>query len=93
MPIYEFDCSDCGRRFESLEPVGTESVACPDCGSQRTARAFSAPGAPMRLVKTPTGARRQEAKNAQLNASAKARFKEARRRAREARGRGGSSGG
>jgi putative FmdB family regulatory protein len=87
-PIYEFRCEACATRFEDLVPAGTESVACPQCGSERTARMLSAPGAPPRLVKSPGAARRQEAGNARLNAQAKERFKTARARARE---RGGGS--
>lgn len=87
MPIYEFRCEECGARFEGLYPAGTQSVACRECESERTARVLSAPGAPLHLVKTPAEARKQERKNAQLQASAKARFKEARRRARATRGR------
>jgi putative FmdB family regulatory protein len=89
MPMYEFRCEECGTRFEDLVALGTRSAPCPECSSQRTVRAFSAPGAPMRLVKSRGEQRRQEVRNAQLNANAKARFKEARRNAREARGKGG----
>ena len=93
MPIYEFRCERCEARFEGLVPAGTESIPCPECAAQRTVRVLSAPGAPPRLVKSPAGARRQEARNADLNASAKARFKAARRRARGDGGGGGSPAG
>jgi len=34
MPIYEFICRKCGRRFECLVPMGRErDAACPDCGA------------------------------------------------------------
>jgi hypothetical protein len=46
----------------------------------------------MRLVKSRGGARRQEARNAKMNATAKARFKEARRRGRDAKGGGSTPG-
>jgi putative FmdB family regulatory protein len=40
MPIYEFECEDCGGRFEEL--VGAEAAAtCPACGSERTRRLLS----------------------------------------------------
>jgi putative FmdB family regulatory protein len=87
-PIYEFRCEACATRFEDLVPAGTESVACSECGSERTARVLSAPGAPPRLVKSPGATRRQEADNARLHAKAKERFKAARSRAREGRGGG-----
>ncbi len=41
MPVYEFECEDCATRFEELTAVGTESLACPACGSRRTRRLFS----------------------------------------------------
>ena len=89
MPIYEFECSSCGVRFEELAPSGTPGVACPDCGSGETSRVYSAPAAPPNLVKTPAGNRRQEAANARLRERTKERFKEARSRARARKG-GGS---
>jgi putative FmdB family regulatory protein len=85
MPMYEFDCEACGERFEDLVPVGTEAARCRLCGSDHTRRAYSAPGAPWKLIKTPGAARKQERKNAELRAGAKRRFKEARQRAREAK--------
>ena len=93
MPMYEFDCDACGERFEDLVPVGTESTGCRLCGSQATHRVLSAPGAPWKLVKTAGAARRQEARNAKLHAETKARFKESRRNAREAKKGGGKPGG
>ncbi len=34
MPIYEYSCMRCGRRFEKLEKKATtETVECPYCGS------------------------------------------------------------
>ena len=92
MPIYEFRCDRCGARFEELVAAGTESVACPDCGAERTERVLSAPGAPLRLVQGPGAKRRQEQWNAQLHADTRARFTETRRKARERRrGTSGSS--
>jgi putative FmdB family regulatory protein len=42
MPIYEYDCGDCERRFEILvRDDEDKSPACPDCGGRRCARAFS----------------------------------------------------
>lgn len=85
MPIYEFRCEACGARFEGLYPAGTENAECRDCGSTRTARVLSAPGAPLHLVKTPREARKQERANARLQADSRARFKAARERARSTR--------
>ena len=34
MPIYEFDCHDCGKAFESLVlGFSTANVKCPECQS------------------------------------------------------------
>ena len=41
MPIYEFECEGCGDRFEELVAAGVDSVACPQCGAERTRRLIS----------------------------------------------------
>ena len=93
MPMYEFECGECGARFEDLVAAGTESVACRSCGAKRTARRFSAQAGTFKLVRSPGAARAQEARNAKLRSSTKAAFKARRRRAREARRQGGGGGG
>jgi len=92
MPIYEFRCERCEARFEGLVPAGTDSIPCPECGAERTARVLSAPGAPMRLVKGTAARRAQEGRNAKLRGDAKKRFKDARRKARERRSGGPPAG-
>jgi putative FmdB family regulatory protein len=87
MPIYEFDCEECGTRFEELVEAGTGSARCRDCGSQRTRRVYSPHGRPLGLVKTPGEARKQERKNAQLRERAKRRFADARRAGQRRAGR------
>lgn len=33
MPLYEYECFLCHRRFERIQPVSTEPVSeCPSCG-------------------------------------------------------------
>ncbi len=45
MPIYEFVCSKCGRRFECLVSMGREKDAvCPACGCAEVRKAVSAFG-------------------------------------------------
>ena len=83
VPIYEFECAACGERFEALVDAGAASVACRTCGAEETQRVLSSPAAPMHLVKTPGEARKQERKNAQLRARAKADFKAKRAAARK----------
>ena len=41
MPIYEFECGECGTRFEELVPGEAAEVACPSCGSPRARRLMS----------------------------------------------------
>jgi putative FmdB family regulatory protein len=43
MPIYEFACQDCDRRFEELVKVNGAAVAvtCPQCGSTDAQRLLS----------------------------------------------------
>ena len=33
MPIYEFECRECGEDFECLVLGGNSEVKCPKCGS------------------------------------------------------------
>jgi putative FmdB family regulatory protein len=40
MPIYEFECEECGVRFEELV-AADGSAACPSCGAKRVRRLFS----------------------------------------------------
>lgn len=40
MPIYEFECSKCGTRFEELVQVGG-TAPCPECKSSEVERRFS----------------------------------------------------
>ena len=43
MPIYEYQCLDCGQRFEVLQRMGegADDLTCPDCGQKRVAKQFS----------------------------------------------------
>ena len=43
MPIYEYACKACEKKFEKLVKSmnSTEPVACPKCGSIKTSRALS----------------------------------------------------
>jgi putative FmdB family regulatory protein len=44
MPIYEFDCKDCGSQFEELVKTyaAEKDVVCPGCGTAHVAKRFSA---------------------------------------------------
>jgi putative FmdB family regulatory protein len=44
MPLYDYDCSACGRRFELVHGVHAEPPdVCPLCGSGPIRKAISAP--------------------------------------------------
>jgi putative FmdB family regulatory protein len=40
MPIFEYQCGDCGSRFELLVRADTR-IACPDCDSGNVVKRFS----------------------------------------------------
>ena len=35
MPLYEFECSDCGEQFEALILWNSEPASCPACKSTK----------------------------------------------------------
>ncbi len=43
MPLYEYSCRECGRRFEVLQRVGADGsgVVCPGCGASAVTKQFS----------------------------------------------------
>ena len=43
MPLYEYSCRDCGRRFEVLQRMGAGAagLTCPQCGSENVGKQFS----------------------------------------------------
>ena len=44
MPIYEFECSSCGHRFDHLQKLSdTDPTVCPACQAARLHRRVSAP--------------------------------------------------
>ncbi len=56
MPLYEYDCRPCGRRFEALVRLASanEPQTCPECGKPTAKRVLSAPAA-LGTGKTITG--------------------------------------
>jgi len=88
VPMYEYRCGACGERFEELRSADAAAPACPRCGAE-TERAFSAQAAPFDIVRTPGAMRKQERRNAELQARAKARFKARRQQIRRTRSGGG----
>lgn len=41
MPLFEYRCNKCGRRFEELVMNSSQKVTCPDCDSEKVEREFS----------------------------------------------------
>jgi len=43
MPLYEYECTDCGERFEVLQQVGEDGhgLTCPQCGAGEPRRKLS----------------------------------------------------
>jgi putative FmdB family regulatory protein len=82
VPLYEFDCADCGARFEEMVPAGA-AAACPACGGERVTRVFSQIAA----ARLPVGlhgraARESDARRAEREAQRKERFVAERKRKR-----------
>ena len=82
MPLYEFDCSTCGARFEELVPAGA-TAPCPACGGEEVTRALSqiaARGVPVGL--TGAAARDSDARRKERESMKKERFVAERKRRR-----------
>jgi putative FmdB family regulatory protein len=74
VPLYEFDCSVCGARFEEIVPAGCVAP-CPACGGERVVLAFSqiaARGVAVGL--SDAAARDSDSRRAQREAAKKERF-------------------
>ncbi|HWR83403.1 MAG TPA: zinc ribbon domain-containing protein [Candidatus Deferrimicrobium sp.] len=41
MPLYEFQCKDCGHKFEDLVSSSAGLPACPICNSKSTVKLIS----------------------------------------------------
>ncbi|HEX8752155.1 MAG TPA: zinc ribbon domain-containing protein [Solirubrobacterales bacterium] len=79
MPIYEFECEECGARFEDLIAAGSGSVACLSCGSLRTRRLMSAVSPPGRQPRG-AGVRSDESRRREREAARGERIAEAKKR-------------
>jgi putative FmdB family regulatory protein len=84
MPIYEFECEECGCRFDELISFDAASPPCPECGAEQARRLLSSSvGAPGRQ---PRGAavRSDESRRGEREAGHQERL--ARDRAKRAKG-------
>ena len=44
MPIYAFECANCGHQFDRLQRLSdSDPTACPDCGAEQVRRQLTAP--------------------------------------------------
>jgi putative FmdB family regulatory protein len=79
MPIYEFECEECGARFEELVAANATPPACAECGSARTRRLISNVSPPGRQ---PRGAavRSDESRRGEREAARTDRIAESRKR-------------
>ncbi|MEW6685080.1 MAG: zinc ribbon domain-containing protein [Candidatus Edwardsbacteria bacterium] len=41
MPIYEFECEECGNHFEILMRSTDKKISCLSCGSEKVRKLFS----------------------------------------------------
>lgn len=53
MPMYEYVCEDCEKKYEFLVRSAGEKPVCPVCGSKKMKRAFSTFSAHSRAEKSP----------------------------------------
>lgn len=79
MPVYEFECEECGRRFEELAPSDTLALACPGCGSSRTRRLLS-PVSPAARLPRGAGVRADESRRREREAARGERLAETKRK-------------
>lgn len=72
VPIYEFECGDCGERFELLVEAGTGAAECVRCGAE-AGRVMSSFGVTTRQL-TPRQRRRLEQERGTDRGGARARW-------------------
>lgn len=78
MPIYEFECEECGARFEELVAAAA-AVACPRCGAERPRRLYSQVSPPGRQPRG-AGVRSDESRRREREAARQDRLAESRKR-------------
>jgi putative FmdB family regulatory protein len=73
VPIYEFECEECGRRFDELVAAGAAAPPCPSCGAERSKQLLSNVAPPARQ---PRGAkvRSDEARRGEREAAHRERL-------------------
>jgi putative FmdB family regulatory protein len=79
VPIYEFECEECGERFEELVAAGAESAVCPACGARETRRLLSPVSPPGRQPRG-AGVRSGESRRREREAARGERLAETKRK-------------
>jgi putative FmdB family regulatory protein len=79
VPIYEFECEECGEVFEELVAASAGAVPCPACGSERTRRLMSAVSPPGRQPRG-AGVRSEESRRREKVAARTDRITESSKR-------------
>lgn len=77
MPLYDNECTQCGRQFELLQRFSEVPSACPSCGNADTTRLLSVNTAPVHKAGKPYDAldRHQQAPSKPIKAFANDRRK------------------
>jgi len=57
MPIYEYQCTQCGRKFEVRQSIGEggSSLSCPECHASNPKRLISSFFSPSSSTTEPSG--------------------------------------
>ena len=84
MPIYEFECARCQRRFEDLVDSDAPPPPCPSCGTMHARRLLSPVSPPERVM--PRGAKVRDSESRRREREAVRRDRLAETKKRRARG-------
>ncbi len=79
MPVFEFECEECGERFEELTAAEAGGVACPACGSTRARRLWS-PVSPAGRQPRGAAVRSDESRRSEREAGRSERLAETKRK-------------
>lgn len=55
MPIYDYECTDCGSVFEWIVDRGGNPPPCPSCGGRQTRKLMAAPAVHIKTDRAAAG--------------------------------------
>jgi putative FmdB family regulatory protein len=84
VPIYEFECDECGCRFDELIAFDAPSPPCPECGAEKPRRLLSSSVGPPGRQPRGASVRSDESRRGEREAGHQERL--ARDRAKRAKG-------